>query len=164
VAPLNPAETEDLVEVAQALVGLLRRLVKERATADDLAGLAQLQLARQAHLAAGDEVAAEASLWEIHERLLHLARNRELERIYPSISLRLERLVRLAYGGDVASLGVDADMEMVASLDGRDPRTPLEPSLIGWHDVDGGARALALALRLGSPPGGGPEDADGAAE
>ncbi len=147
VALLDPDEMLDLVQVSQALVVLLRQLVARRATAADLAGLRTLQESRLAHLAAGDDVAAEADLFEFHDRLLRIAANRELERVYPSVSLRLERLVRFAYGGSMGSLGADADSALLDLFGRRDVDGVRELSVQGWHELEEGVRAFVERLR-----------------
>ena len=147
VAPLDPDEMLDLVHVSRALVVLLRQLVTQRATAEDLAGLRTLQASRVAHLAAGDDIAAEADLFEFHDRLLRIAANRELDRIYPSVSLRLERLIRFAYGGTMGSLGVDADSALLDLFGLRDVEGVRELSVLGWHELEEGVRTFVEQLR-----------------
>lgn len=147
VAPLDPDEMLDLVQVARALVLLLRQLVAERATDEEVAELGAMHEVRRAHIAAGDDAAAEADLSEYHNVLLRVARNRELERIYPSVSLRLERLVRTAYAGEVGALGTDADTALLALLANHDVDGFRERSLRDWHDLEVGVELLAERLR-----------------
>jgi DNA-binding GntR family transcriptional regulator len=147
VAPLDPEEMLDLVQVSQALAVLMRQLVARRATPADLAGLRALQESRLAHVQAGDDIAAEADLFEFHDRLLRIAANRELARIYPSVSFRLERLVRLAYCGPMGSLGAEADSALLLLFAGRDADGVRELSVQGWHDLEEGVRAFAERLR-----------------
>lgn len=147
VAPLDPDEMLDLVQVAQALVLLMRRLVVQRATADDLVGLQALQESRLAHLAGGDDMAAEADLFEFHERLLRIASNRELDRVYPTVGLRLERLVRFAYDGEMGSLGATSDSTLLDLLGSRDGDAVHEHSVKGWHDLEEVIDRLAERLR-----------------
>lgn len=147
VAPLDPDEMLDLVQVSQALIVLLRQLVAARGTPAAFARLRALHEVRQAHIAAGDEAAAEAALFEFHDELLHIAANRELERIYPSVSLRLERMVRMAYAEGVGSLGTDADKALIELLELGDADGVRDLTVRGWHDLEGGVRALADRLR-----------------
>lgn len=147
VAPLDPDEMLDLVQVSQALVVLLRQLVARRATAADLVELRALQASRLAHLEAGDEIAAEADLFEFHDRLLRIAANRELDRVYPSVSLRLERLVRFAYGGAMGSLGAGADSALLDLLEGRDVDGVRDLTVQGWHELEEGVRTFVERVR-----------------
>jgi DNA-binding GntR family transcriptional regulator len=147
VAPLDPDEMLDLVQVSRALVVLLRQLVAQRGTPAQYAELRALHDARLSHVAAGDGAAAEADLFEFHDRLLQIAGNRELERIYPSVSLRLERMVRMAYVEGVGSLGGNADMVLREILDQREVDGVRELSIEGWHELEVGIRALAERLR-----------------
>lgn len=151
VAPLDPDEMLDLVQVSQALIVLMRQLVARRATADDLAGLRALQESRLAHLAAGDDLGAEADLFEFHDRLLHIADNRELDRVYPSVAYRLERLVRFAYG-EMGSLGADADTTLLDLFARHDVDGVRDLSVKGWHDLEEGVRAFVERLRAAREP------------
>ncbi len=147
VAPLDPDEMLDLVQVSQALIVLLRQLVARRATAEDLAELRALQESRLAHIAARDDLAAEADLFEFHDRLLRIAANRELDRVYPSVSLRLERLVRFAYGGAMGSLGAEADSSLLDLFARHDVDGVRDLSVQGWHDLEEGVRAFVDRMR-----------------
>jgi hypothetical protein len=101
---------------------------------------------RLAHLTAG-EMAAEADLFEFHDRLLRIAANRELDRVYPSVSLRLERLVRFAYEGAMGSLGANADSALLDLFASHDVDGVRDLSVAGWHDLEVGVRAFVERAR-----------------
>jgi DNA-binding GntR family transcriptional regulator len=141
VAPLDPAEMLDLVQVSRELVILAQRLAAERAGDDELATLRRAHERRLAALTAADRGALEEAALAFHDTILAASRSRELQRIYPMLFARLDRVFRVAYpewfGGD----GAARDGELLAALEARDPGAVVEASGRAWDTLEARVRA-----------------------
>ena len=78
-----------------------------------------------------------------HMGILGASRNQELQRVYPMLFPRLERVFRVAYPEWFQEAGVDVDGRILAALEARDPRAVAEVSGAGWDALEAGIRARA---------------------
>ncbi len=145
VAPLDPAEMLDLVQVSRELVLLAQRLAAERATDDELRAIRAHHEARVAAMRAGDVETVERSALAFHTTILRASRNRELQRVYPMVYPRLERVFRVAYADWLRDEGVELDGRILEALEARDPAAVRRVSARGWDTLE--ANILARAAR-----------------
>jgi DNA-binding GntR family transcriptional regulator len=146
VAPLDPAEMLDLVQVSRELVLLAQRLAAQRATAEELAALRAFHEQRVACLRVGDPAGVERGALAFHTTILGASRNQELQRVYPMVFPRLERVFRVAYPEWFQDAGLDVDGRILAAIEARDPATVMEVSGRGWDVLEEGIRAGAAEL------------------
>lgn len=146
VARLDPREMLDLVQLSRGLVVLAQRLATERATADELRAIRDYHRLRVAALGAGDEGGVERCAMGFHATILAASRNRDLQRLYPMVSHRLERVFRIAYPEWLRDAGVEVDGAILAAMEARDPDTVAAVSGRGWDTLEAGIRARALQL------------------
>jgi DNA-binding GntR family transcriptional regulator len=169
VAPCDPDESLDLVQVSRELVLLAQRLAAERATDEELRVMRAHHEARAAALRAGDMATVERSALAFHTTILQASRNQELQRIYPMVYLRLERVFRVAYAGWLREEGVELDGRILEALEARDAVAVRQVSGRGWDTLEANIRARAdsratEAAEAGSPMAArGRADAEGAA-
>lgn len=150
VAPFDPDEVRDLVQVSRELVLLAQRLAAERATDDEIATMRACHTARRIALANGDRPAVEEATLGFHMAILQASRNRELQRLYPSLALRLERVFRVAFPDWLGEAGLELDGAILAELERRDPAAVEAASSRSWDLLE-----LAVAARGGrvsAPP------------
>ena len=135
----------DLVQVSRELVLLAQRLAAERATDDELHALREHHERRLVALRAGDPPGVERGAMAFHTTILRASRNQELQRVYPMVFPRLERVFRVAYPEWFQDAGVEVDGRILAALEARDPRAVAEVSGAGWDALEAGIRARAAA-------------------
>jgi DNA-binding GntR family transcriptional regulator len=143
VAPLDPMEMLDLVQVSRELILLAQRLAAERATDDELHALREHHERRRVALRAGDSEGVERGAMAFHTAILRASRNQELQRVYPMVFPRLERIFRVTYPEWFHEAGVDVDGRILAALEAHDPRAVAEVSGAGWDALEAGIRARA---------------------
>ena len=143
VAPLDPAEMLDLVQVSRQLVLLAQRLAAERATDVELHALRVHHETRVAALRAGDVGAVERGALAFHTTILRASRNQELQRVYPMVFPRLERVFRVAYPEWLQEDGVGVDGRILVALEARDPAAVLRVSGRGWDTLEANIRTRA---------------------
>lgn len=141
VAPLDPVEMLDLVQVSRELILLAQRLAAERATDDELHALRGHHERRLVALRAGDPVGVELGAMAFHTTILRASCNQELQRVYPMLFPRLERVFRVAYPEWFREAGVDVDGSILAAMEARDPRAVVKVSGAGWDALEAGIRA-----------------------
>jgi DNA-binding GntR family transcriptional regulator len=169
VAPLDPAEMLDLVQVSRQLVLLAQRLAAERATDEELRELRAHHEARSAALRAGSVEGVERGALTFHNAILRASRNQELQRVYPMVFPRLERVFRVAYPEWLGESGVALDGAILAALEARDPEAVGEVSGRGWDTLEANVRAgvdryaAAAAAEIGAEGAAAEIAAEGAA-
>jgi DNA-binding GntR family transcriptional regulator len=141
VAPLEPRAMLDLVQVSRELVVLAQRLAAERATAGELRALREFHETRAAALRAGDTTGAERCAIGFHATILGASRNLELQRLFPMVFSRLERIFRVAYPEWFRESGLEVDGEILAAIEARDPAGVEEVSGRGWDRLEAAIRA-----------------------
>jgi DNA-binding GntR family transcriptional regulator len=141
VAPLDPVEMLDLVQVSRELILLAQRLAAERATDDELHALREHHERRLVALRAGDPAGVERGAMAFHTTILQASRNQELQRVYPMVFPRLERVFRVAYPEWFREAGVDVDGRILAAMEAHDPRAVAHVSGAGWDALEAGIRA-----------------------
>jgi DNA-binding GntR family transcriptional regulator len=146
VSPLEASEMLDLVQVSRGLVLLAQRLAAERATDEELGVIRGHHERRVAALRAGDVEGVERGALAFHTTILRASRNLELQRVYPMVFPRLERVFRLAYPEWLRDAGVEVDGAILAAMEARDPEAVLRMSGRGWDTLE--ANIVARAARL----------------
>ncbi len=141
VAPFEPGRTLDLVQVSRALVLLAQRLAAERATDDEIRAMRGLHQARVEALRAGDLGGVERAAQDFHATILGASGNQELQRVYPAVFHRLERVFRLAYPEWLRDAGVEVDGALLAAIEAHDPATAVAVSGRGWDALEASIRA-----------------------
>jgi DNA-binding GntR family transcriptional regulator len=156
VTPLDPAEMLDLVKVSRGLVLLAQRQATERATDEELRAIRGFHTARAAAQRAGDADGVERNALAFHTAILAASRNHDLQRVYPMVFPRLERVFRVAYPEWLQEGGVALDGSILAAMEARNPDAVVAVSATGWDTLEAGIRirAAELAARAGD------EDAD----
>jgi len=137
------SEMLDLVQVSRGLVLLAQRLAAERATDDELRVMRAGHERRIAALRAGDVEGVERGALAFHTTILGASRNLELQRVYPMVFPRLERVFRLAYPEWLRDAGVEVDGAILAAIEARDPEAVLEVSGRGWDTLEASIEARA---------------------
>jgi DNA-binding GntR family transcriptional regulator len=150
VASFDPDEIRDLVELSRELVLLAQRLAASRATDEEVRTMRSCHGRRLAALAAGDGPGVEAATLRFHMTILAASRNRELQRIYPTLALRLERVFRVTFPEWLGEAGAEMDEGILVAIEGRDPVAVVEASSRSWDRLED-----AVATRSGriAPPG-----------
>ncbi len=143
VAPLEPGRMLDLVQVSRQLVFLAQRLAAERATDDEIRALHGFHEARVAALRSGDRDGVERGAIGFHATILGASRNQELQRVYPAVFHRLERIFRLAYPEWLRDAGVQVDAALLAAIEAHDPAAAMAASAQGWDMLEATIRAQA---------------------
>ena len=146
VTPLDPAEMLDLVKVSRLLVLLAQRQAAERATDDELVAIRGYHRARAAAQGAGDQEGVERNALAFHSTILGASRNHDLQRIYPMVFPRLERVFRVAYPEWLQEGGVELDGAILAAMEDRDPDAVVAVSATGWDALETGIRVRAAEL------------------
>ncbi len=160
VASCDPDESLDLVQVSRELVLLAQRLAAERATDEELRAMRALHEARVAALRAGDTEGVERSADGFHATILRASRSQELQRVYPMVYPRLERVFRVAYAEWLRDAGVELDGRILEALEAHDAVAVQRVSGRGWDTLEANIRAradrfAAEAAGAGSPMAGG---------
>jgi DNA-binding GntR family transcriptional regulator len=132
VAPFDPDEIRDLVQLSRELVLLAQRLAALRATDEEIRTMRSCHDRRLAALAADDGPGVEAATLRFHMTILAASRNRELQRIYPTLALRLERVFRVTFPEWLGEAGAEMDEGILVAIEGRDPVAVLEASSRSW--------------------------------
>ena len=132
VAPFDPDETRDLVQLSRGLVLLAQRLAASRATDEEILTLRSCHERRLTALAAGDGPGVEAATLRFHMTILAASRNRELQRLYPILALRLERVFRVAFPEWLGPAGAEMDAGILVAIEGRDAAAVVEASSRSW--------------------------------
>jgi DNA-binding GntR family transcriptional regulator len=143
VAPLDSAEMLDLVQVSRQLVLLAQRLAAERATDEELGELRAHHEMRASALRAGNADGVERGALAFHSLILAASRNQELQRVYPMVFPRLERVFRVAHPEWLREHGVALDGAILNALEARDPEAVVEISGRGWDTLEANVRARA---------------------
>jgi DNA-binding GntR family transcriptional regulator len=155
VVPLEPERILDLVQVSRELVLLAQRLAAERATDDEVERLRAFHAARIAAVAASDGDGVERAAIGFHSTILAASRNAELQRVYPAVFDRLERIFRLAFPEWLGAAGVEVDATLLEAIARHDAAAAVAASARGWDVLEANVRALrngdALALSGGRP-------------
>jgi DNA-binding GntR family transcriptional regulator len=146
VAPFDPDETRDLVQLARELVLLAQRLAAARATDDEIETMRSCHAARCAALAAGDQVRVERAALEFHMTILAASRNRELQRVYASLALRLERVFRVTFPEWLGETGAQMDGEILAGFERRDSAAVVEASARSWDRLEDAVRTRSRQI------------------
>ncbi len=146
VVPLEPERMLDLVQVSRELVLLAQRLAAERATDEEIARLRAFHEARAAALAAGDRDGVERGAIGFHSTILAASRNAELQRVYPAVFDRLERIFRLVFPEWLGAAGIEVDGALLEAIARHDPAAAVAVSSRGWD-------ALEANIRSRMPPG-----------
>jgi DNA-binding GntR family transcriptional regulator len=141
VAPLEPGRMLDLVQVSRQLVLLAQRLAAERATDDEILAMRGFHDARAAALRAGDRDGVERGAIGFHATILAASRNQELQRVYPAVFHRLERIFRLAYPEWLRDAGIEIDGALIAAIEAHDPATAVNVSGHGWDELETSIRS-----------------------
>jgi DNA-binding GntR family transcriptional regulator len=141
VATLDPASVLDLVQVSRALVLLAQRLAAERATEAEIVALRRFHDARAAALATGDRDGVERAAIGFHGTILAASRNMELQRVYPAVFDRLERVFRLAFPEWLGEAGVEVDAALLEAIERHDPALAAAVSARGWDTLEENIRA-----------------------
>lgn len=153
VAPLELGRMLDLVQVSRQLVLLAQRLAAERATDDEIRAMRGFHEARVAALQSGDRDGVERGAIGFHGTILAASRNQELQRVYPAVFHRLERIFRLAYPEWLSDAGVEVDGALLAAIEAHDPATAVTISGRGWDELEENIRAR-MAEASGADEGG----------
>jgi DNA-binding GntR family transcriptional regulator len=140
VAPFDPDEVRDLVELSRELVLLAQRLAASRATDEEIRTIRSCHDRRLAALAAGDGPGVEAATRQFHMTILAASRNRELQRIYPILELRLERVFRLTFPEWLGAAGAELDEGILVAIEGRDPVAVVAASSRSWDLLEDALR------------------------
>ena len=140
VAPFDPDEVRDLVELSRELVLLAQRLAATRASDEEIRTIRSCHDRRLAALAAGDRPGVEAATLQFHMTILAASRNHELQRIYPMLALRLERVFRVTFPEWFGEAGAELDEGILVALEGRDPVAVVEASSRGWDLLEDAVR------------------------
>jgi DNA-binding GntR family transcriptional regulator len=135
----------DLVQVSRELVLLAQRLAAERATDAEIAAMREFHRARRAAVEAGDRLAIEQAAMGFHSTILAASRNLELQRVYPAVFHRLERIFRLAYPEWFGAAGLEVDGELLAAIAAHDPGGAVAVSGRGWDVLEGNIREAMTA-------------------
>lgn len=143
VAPLEPARMLDLVQVSRELVLLAQRLAAERATDEEIAALRGFHAARVAAVAAGDREAVERAAIGFHSTILAASRNLELQRVYPAVFDRLERIFRLAHPEWFGAAGLEVDGALLGAIEAHDPAGAEAVSARGWDVLEANVASVA---------------------
>lgn len=155
VVPLEPERILDLVQVSRELVLLAQRLAAERATDDEIGRMRAFHEARRAAAAAGDGDGVERGAIGFHSTILAASRNVELQRVYPAVFDRLERIFRLAFPEWFGAAGIEVDAALLEAIERHDPAAAVAVSARGWDVLEANVRALrngdALAPSEGRP-------------
>jgi DNA-binding GntR family transcriptional regulator len=145
VVPLETERMLDLVQVSRELVLLAQRLAAERATEQEIERLRAFHEARVAAVAAGDHDAIERGAIGFHATILAASRNAELQRVYPAVFDRLERIFRLAFPEWFGAAGAQVDAALLDAIERRDPAGAVAVSARGWDTLERNIRAAAAA-------------------
>jgi DNA-binding GntR family transcriptional regulator len=141
VAPLEPDRMLDLVQVSRQLVLLAQRLAAERATDDEIRAMRGFHESRVAALGTGDRAGVERGAIGFHGAILAASRNQELQRVYPAVFHRLERVFRLAYPEWFRDAGVEVDGALLAAIEAHDPTAAVAVSGHGWDELEASIRS-----------------------
>jgi DNA-binding GntR family transcriptional regulator len=141
VAPLEPGRMLDLVQVSRQLVLLAQRLAAERATDDEIRAMRSFHEARVAALRSGDRDGVERGAIGFHETILAASRNQELQRVYPAVFHRLERIFRLAFPEWLRDAGVEVDGALLEAIEAHDPAAAVAVSAQGWDILEANIRS-----------------------
>lgn len=153
VAPFDPDETRDLAQLSRELVLLAQRLAASRATDAELLALRSCHEQRLAALATGDGPGAETATLRFHMTILAASRNRELQRIYPTLALRLERVFRVAFPEWLGPLGAEMDEAILVAMERRDPAAVVEASSRSWDMLEDAIRGRGGQVATRTPSG-----------
>jgi DNA-binding GntR family transcriptional regulator len=145
VVPLEPERMLDLVQVSRELVLLAQRLAAERATDEEIARLRAFHEARAAAMAAGDRDGVERGAIGFHSTILAASRNAELQRVYPAVFDRLERIFRLAFPEWLGAAGIEVDGALLEAIQRRNPATAVAVSARGWDILEANIRSRTVA-------------------
>ncbi len=156
VAPLDAAEMLDLVHVSRELVLLAQRLATQRASDEELSQLREFHDQRVAALRDHDVEGVERGALAFHTTILRASRSQELQRLYPMVFPRLERVFRVAYPEWFGSAGVDVDGALLTAMEARDPRAVRDVSSRAWDALEAGVRARAAQLAAEAASAGDP--------
>ncbi len=146
VALLLPAEMLDLVLMSRGLVLLAQRQAAERATDEELWLIRAHHERRVAAFRAGDDESVEEGALAFHTAILRASRNQELQRVYPMVFPRLERVFRVAYPEWLRQAGVELDGAILAAMEARDAEAVVTVSGRGWDALEAGIRVRAAEL------------------
>lgn len=149
VAPFDPEETRDLVQLSRALVLLAQRLAASRATDEEVRTMRSSHEQRLAALADGDGPRMEAAALRFHMTILAASRNRELQRLYPTLALRLERVFRVVFPEWMGPAGAEMDGAILIAIEERDPVAVVEASSRSWDLLEDAVRIRGG--RVGAP-------------
>lgn len=141
VAPLSTARMLDLVQVARQLVLLAQRLAAERATDEEIEAMRRFHAMRVNAYRAGDMASVERGAAGFHRTILAASRNQELQRVYPTVSHRLERVFRLVYPEWLHESGLEVDGALLEAIAAHDPARAEAVSGAGWDVLEGNIRA-----------------------
>ena len=81
-----------------------------------------------------------------HTAILRASRNQELQRVYPMVFPRLERVFRVAYPEWLREAGVELDGAILAAMEARDADAVVAVSGRGWDALEAGIRVRAAEL------------------
>jgi DNA-binding FadR family transcriptional regulator len=138
----------DLVQMSRGLVLLAQRQAAERATDEELWMVRAHHERRVAALRAGDGEGVELAALAFHTAILRASRNQELQRVYPMVFPRLERVFRVAYPEWLGEAGVNLDAAILAAMEARDAVAVVAVSGRSWDALEAGIRVRATELEL----------------